>query len=88
MSNRALIALAFVLLSQAIIAQDLGNYGKVFDVREHDIREVILARLNHLKDDGQLDKLEKEIKKSSSLFNFRYPNSSSSEVLNLPNSIK
>lgn len=61
MRNRVLIALASVLLSQVIIAQDLGNYGKVFDVREHDIREVILARLNHLKDDGQLDKLEKEL---------------------------
>jgi conjugal transfer pilus assembly protein TraW len=61
MRNRVLIALASVLLSQAIIAQDLGNYGKVFDVIEHDIREVILARLNHLKDDGQLDKLEKEL---------------------------
>lgn len=61
MRNRVLIFLAAFLLSQAITAQDLGNYGKVFDIDEHDIREVILGRLNHLKDDGQLDKLEKEL---------------------------
>lgn len=61
MRNRALISLVSVFLSQAITAQDLGNYGKVFDVQERDIREVILARLNHMKSSGRLDALEKKL---------------------------
>ncbi|PJD93812.1 MAG: type-F conjugative transfer system protein TraW [Legionella sp.] len=61
MTNKALISLAAIFISQSIMALDLGNNGKVFDVQEHDIREVILARLNHMKSEGSLDKLEKAL---------------------------
>lgn len=61
MTNKALIFFAAIFISQSIMALDLGNNGKVFDVQEHDIREVILARLNHMKSEGSLDKLEKAL---------------------------
>ncbi len=64
MQNRALICLAFILMSKIAIAHNLGNYGKVFDVKEHDIREVILERLNNLKNEGQLDKLESALQEN------------------------
>ncbi len=61
MTNKSLISLAAIFISQSIMALDLGNNGKIFDVQEHDIREVILARLNHMKSEGSLDKLEKAL---------------------------
>ena len=61
MTNKALISLAALFISQSIMALDLGNNGKIFDVQEHDIREVILARLNHMKSEGSLDKLQKAL---------------------------
>lgn len=61
MGSRAVISLLFIFLSKALLAQDLGNYGKVFDVIERDIKEVILERLNRLKTDGNLEKLEQQL---------------------------
>lgn len=61
MGSRAVIALLLIFLSQALLAQDLGNYGKVFDVIERDIKEVILERLNRLKTEGSLDSLEHKL---------------------------
>lgn len=59
MSKRACLLLFYVSFAQG---SDLGNYGRVFEINELDIRAVISSKLSSLKQSGNLSQLEEKIK--------------------------
>ena len=62
MRNSALLIMSLFCLSSMCLAKDLGNYGRVFEIKERDIREVIAERLQNMKDSHELERLEEEFK--------------------------
>ena len=60
MSRVVLLSLLWV---STTCAKNLGNYGNLFTIIEKDIRLVWQERLKTLKDTGELERLEKVVKK-------------------------
>lgn len=54
--------LIFLCIYQASYAADLGNHGQVFAIKEIDVRKVVMNRLSELKETGQLEQLQADIK--------------------------
>ena len=55
------VLMSLCLVSNLVVAKDIGNYGQVFPVIEEDIRQVIFKRLHELEATGELKRHQREI---------------------------
>ena len=55
------ILICFFLHSSLVIAKNIGQYGQVFPVIEEDLRQVIMKRLKHMEQSGELAKHQRII---------------------------
>lgn len=57
MKFKTLILLTLSL--NTAIASNIGSFGQLFPIQEPDMMELIKSRLNHMKEDGELDAIHK-----------------------------
>jgi len=58
-----ILIIAFV--TSAALAKNLGTWGTVFPIEEQDIKEFIYERLNHMKQNGELEKINTTFMKNT-----------------------
>lgn len=61
MRNKVLLLLGLASLSFGVQAKNIGTFGQVFPVIEEDIRQVIMKRLQHMQQTGEMAHLQKTL---------------------------